>query len=996
MSAAIASTLALSGCLDSGEPNTSNAGALTDPGSFSESPGVFPLFSPAEGALPIPNDLILQSTDEEKGTVADGSYDLADTQPPVTTALNELSGASTIAPIDIPFNGILDTESVIGPEDGDLPNQNVFLVELTYASGEPVQGLSLPSSTEDTTYSEPPIPANAGVGTDQPSYAIEVIELDGASTIRINPLQPLDPKTRYVVAITNAVKDINGDAIIPSPGIAGYGSLSKSTTQLSESLKDLRPVQSLITNLWEPTTLAYINNVDAGTGPLRGVSPAVPVVDSDTTTPGANNLAMTYSFTTSDDAMVLTYMADPVQWASDLIESQVAIGTADSIVTSDSEANFGTVAAAIATAKGTWDPSSFSPLLAGCGTGDFACAGQTVVLGLESGGIPGVPAGDYFPDAAQRNVVIDPASITDARAVSALIAPVLAPTDALGFNPISVAQGTIELPYYLDGSASDGAGIVTGSWQADDGLATIISGLLPSPLPQANPADSTVVNGIFPFPKEKATQTAKLLAIYPTVNGGSMKTVIFQHGITSDRSAALAFGSSLVAAAKLQGQEVAVLAIDQPLHGIGGISAAEKAALAEQLLVLGGIIAADDSNDGTSSDEADQATIDAVIAAQFSAGVVQGVDAVTNSGAPGATACIDLATNGLEASTLTILSTACDADPIVTDVLGGPASASLGAALVAERTVANGASQIPGLTTGSDSERHFGFTADASLQPTPMDFDGAAEENGSGALFINLNNFLNSRDNLRQGSVDLLNLRASLGGIDLTGAGATLDTTNVYFIGHSLGTVNGLPFVRVTENTTSPADDLTGVNLLTPGGGVTRLIENSPAFAPDIVGGLAAQGIFQDSGSYQIFLNVLQAATDSADSINFATGLTTPTLYSVIVGDTVIPNEVTEVVDLLPELPGESSIAPLSGTEPLIRLAGADANVVTGTTPSPLTQAVVRYIEGNGNHGTPVYPLTGTDEETAVFGEMIQQAVSIVLSNGTAVQPNDTAGDLLQ
>jgi hypothetical protein len=277
-----------------------------------------------------------------------------------------------------------------------------------------------------------------------------------------------------------------------------------------------------------------------------------------------------------------------------------------------------------------------------------------------------------------------------------------------------------------------------------------------------------------------------------------------------------------------------------------------------------------------------------------------------------------------------------------------------------------------------------------------MDFDGAAEENGSGALFINLNNFLNSRDNLRQGSVDLLNLRASLGGIDLTGAGATLDTTNVYFIGHSLGTVNGLPFVRVTENTTSPADDLTGVNLLTPGGGVTRLIENSPAFAPDIVGGLAAQGIFQDSGSYQIFLNVLQAATDSADSINFATGLTTPTLYSVIVGDTVIPNEVTEVVDLLPELPGESSIAPLSGTEPLIRLAGADANVVTGTTPSPLTQAVVRYIEGNGNHGTPVYPLTGTEEETAVFGEMIKQAVSIVLSNGTAVQPDDTDGALLQ
>jgi Bacterial Ig-like domain len=986
ISAVIASTFSLSGCLDDTPDTGKNAGSVTNPVD-SSTYGVFPVFSPAEGKLPLPNDLIIQQPNAALGIEADGTYAVSDTTPPVTTALNELSGASTTAPIDIAMSGLIDASSVIGPEDGDLPNQNVFLVELTYASGEPVRGLSI---------SEPPIPANPvvagvfGLGSTQPDYSIEVIELDGVSTIRINPEEPLDPNTRYVVAITNSVTDVNGDPIVQSPGAGGYASVSDPATVLTGTLASFASIQALATRLWEPTSLAYINNVDpgGGIGPLRGTDPAAPVTDS--------NLAITYSFTTSNDAKVLTYMADPAQWVADTIKSSVALTAAGTEVATNPSASFGTVAPAVLAAIGGYDGSSIIP---GCTPSAppntaFSCVGTNLLASLKVGAVPGVPA-QTFPDAAARTVAIDTAGIKDARQVSALISPVLATADAITVNPISVAQGTIELPYYLDEPGPGGAGLVTGSWEADSALATVLGGVLGSNFPQRDADISTAVNGIFPFPEQKSTQTVPMLAIFPTSNGsGVEKTIIFQHGITTDRSAALAIGSAIVASAKLQGQDVAVIAIDQPLHGISGFSAADQATLAEQLAAAGGLLgSADGDNDGSDTDAADQAIIDAIVAGLYSAGVVQGVDTATNSGGA-ATNCIDLATNGLSASTTTILLGGCDADPVVTGALGGKtASAAVGGALVLESTVANGGSTIAGLGVASATERHFGFTADANAAPTAMDFDGDKAANGSGSLFINLGNFLASRDNLRQGTMDLLNLRASLDGLDLDGAGAilTADNTSTFFIGHSLGTVNGIPFVRATQDTTTTADDLVAANFLTPGGMVTRLIESSPQFGPTIIGGLGAQGVYQDSSSFQAFLNVLQATADSADAINFVDDLTVPSLFSVVIGDTTIPNDVTTNIDIVPSLPGTSSIAPLAGSEPLVDVSGAAATVVAAGTNTDLNanNGVVRYTAGSATHGTPVYPSAGTD--AAAFAEMVGQATSLVVNADGTVDAGASA-----
>lgn len=69
-----------------------------------------------------------------------------------------------------------------------------------------------------------------------------------------------------------------------------------------------------------------------------------------------------------------------------------------------------------------------------------------------------------------------------------------------------------------------------------------------------------------------------------------------------------------------------------------------------------------------------------------------------------------------------------------------------------------------------------------------MNFDPDAAAGASGDLFINLTNFIGSRDTLRQGSIDLMNLRASVGDI-----APALDESNVYFVGHSWARLTALP-----------------------------------------------------------------------------------------------------------------------------------------------------------------------------------------------------------
>ena len=79
ISLAVASSVGLTGCFDSGETgaNANPDYQITNPDFTGKT---WPIFNPITSELPIPNDLIF---DSEQG---DGTFGVGDTSPPVTTA----------------------------------------------------------------------------------------------------------------------------------------------------------------------------------------------------------------------------------------------------------------------------------------------------------------------------------------------------------------------------------------------------------------------------------------------------------------------------------------------------------------------------------------------------------------------------------------------------------------------------------------------------------------------------------------------------------------------------------------------------------------------------------------------------------------------------------------------------------------------------------------------------------------------------------------------
>lgn len=156
-------------------------------------------------------------------------------------------------------------------------------------------------------------------------------------------------------------------------------------------------------------------------------------------------------------------------------------------------------------------------------------------------------------------------SITTASA--ATLAPSGLTTAAAGLPPVAdIIVGVMPVKYYLDApSATNPTGPLTGNWQAAPGAYTApfnTLGLDPT---------STHLTYANPVPVVKSTQVIPVLATVPNAASGQVKpaagwpVVIFQHGITRNRADALAISATMA----MQGY--AVVAIDQPLHGIRSI-----------------------------------------------------------------------------------------------------------------------------------------------------------------------------------------------------------------------------------------------------------------------------------------------------------------------------------------------------------------------------------------------------------------------------------------
>jgi hypothetical protein len=198
-----------------------------------------------------------------------------------------------------------------------------------------------------------------------------------------------------------------------------------------------------------------------------------------------------------------------------------------------------------------------------------------------------------------------------------------------------------------------------------------------------------------------------------------------------------------------------------------------------------------------------------------------------------------------------------------------------------------------GLPPTGSIERTFDLDVENNATGAPG-ADGTIDPSGS--HFINLTSLLTTRDNLREGVVDLMKLVRSMPAIS-SSIGGLINASEVHYLGHSLGAIEGGTLLAVTQ----PAEIITGT-LAMPGGGLANLLRESPAFSPQINAGLAAAGIMQGTTLYEQFFRDAQTAVDSGDPVNFiaqATALHPIHLIQVVGGgssppDQVVPNSATQ------------------------------------------------------------------------------------------------------
>ena len=244
-----------------------------------------------------------------------------------------------------------------------------------------------------------------------------------------------------------------------------------------------------------------------------------------------------------------------------------------------------------------------------------------------------------------------------------------------------------------------------------------------------------------------------------------------------------------------------------------------------------------------------------------------------------------------------------------------------------------------------------------------VDLDGTPGIDSSGAYTINLASPITSRDNLRQGEADMIQLARSVPGLAVAQAapgslpvGAVgVNADRVGFVGLSLGAIVGGASGQYM------AADVTSAALSVPGGVITKLLLDSPSFGPAIRAGLQAQGLTPDSTPFGQFFRDMQTVVDSGDPFNhiLATQAALPTLLFMVEGDTVVPN---------------------SATQRLIYAGGLAQNTTLGAIPVAAGAGKWSYFV-EGSHGTLFDP----SASLPATQEMQAQTVTFTASGGAAV-----------
>lgn len=255
------------------------------------------------------------------------------------------------------------------------------------------------------------------------------------------------------------------------------------------------------------------------------------------------------------------------------------------------------------------------------------------------------------------------------------------------------------------------------------------------------------------------------------------------------------------------------------------------------------------------------------------------------------------------------------------------------------------------------------FLNNATLQFGP---DGLIDPSGFISIPAGIASMLTGRDTFRQGIIDLSIVAVSISSMDIDLDGqADLDASNMAYAGESWGAMYGTGFVAIEPLITRAA-------LFWPGGGIARFGAASPTYGPLINGVLAQVGIEPGTVDYETFLTAWQTSLDSIDPLNWSVEAreNTPIMLHEVINDQNIPNDV----------PG----APLSGTEPLIRIMDLDSYSTSQESPDGLRSAA-RFVPP-AQHAQILSPTFGSP---AAYFEMQRQLASFIASHGGSIVVTD-------
>ncbi|USH01611.1 lipase [Grimontia kaedaensis] len=390
------------------------------------------------------------------------------------------------------------------------------------ADGFATTGISIVKLTEGLTDENPSVERVLQVGVD-----FNVMTSADSDSAVVIFTQPLEASSEYAFAITNAFTDTNGEAV---------GMTSSYATLISQT---------------NPTVVDSLKAASAVTQGVNAIFAATGIQPED----------IVYS-----------------SWFSTQSVGNTLYATKAAIATGAEAGNFNTVW------KGSANPNG---------------------VDMSQAYLMSVPAsGQDYAAAIQADsnfsAFVDP---------DGTVAPALIGAYAAG--TVTVTNGTVKLPYFLEKDASSWnttpfeSGMpslaVISSALSDTGEAsTVTQQLVQAGIDVSKLTDDTseqlkligltlenstgsqldserVITGYSPVPQVKSLDDVPFILFTPTTTTGAMELVIYQHGITSAKESAYAFAANLINGAKGLGKDIAILAIDQPIHGERSLDATRSA-----------------------------------------------------------------------------------------------------------------------------------------------------------------------------------------------------------------------------------------------------------------------------------------------------------------------------------------------------------------------------------------------------------------------------------